>query len=102
MDMRELFDEAEERAVRDLLLLPEDARWEHLRSLLEREPKRRYDALLHAMYVELVRDILYPDVEGGQWTRLGWNEVVEGRSSPTEFIHELRLAKAAGSSTGRL
>lgn len=102
MDLRDLFDEAEERAVRDLLLLTEDARWQHLRSLLEREPKRRYDTLLHTAYLEIVRDILYPDVGRGQWARLGWDEVIDGKSSPAQFIHEVRLAKAAGSSTGRL
>jgi len=102
MDMRELFDEAEARAVRDLLALSEDARWDHLRHLLEREPKRRAEVILHMAYLEVVRDILYPDVGRVQWASLGWDEVLDGKASPAQFIHDLRLAKAAGSADGRL
>jgi hypothetical protein len=52
---------------------------------------------------ELVRDALYPGITREQWRRLDRTRALRaGRVDAEIFVHKLRLAKAAGSSTGRL
>lgn len=80
----------------------EDARWNVLRdSLVESNSKER-ESMLANLTLDAVRDLLYPGIDRDRWRKLGWSNVLGGRVTPEDFIHKLRLAKATGSSSGKL
>jgi hypothetical protein len=94
--------EAAERAERVLQFRSEDGQWDVLKDLLEAEPSRQREQMIHSLALEAVRDSLYPGIDRIQWSKLGWSDVLGGRKSAAQFVHDVRLAKATGSVRGRL
>jgi hypothetical protein len=54
------------------------------------------------LMLEAIRDTLYLGVDRKRWSRLGWSDVLAARKSVEKFIHEVRRAKAAGATRGKL
>jgi len=94
--------EAAERAERALQFRTEDGQWDLLNDLLEAESGGQRERMIHALTLEAIRDSLYPGIDRKQWSKLGWSDVLGGRKSAAQFVHDVRLAKAAGSARGRL
>ena len=80
----------------------EDGRWNILRDVLVESSFKEREAMLALLTLDAVRDLLYPGIDRDRWRKLGWSDVLGGRVTPEDFIHKLRLAKATGSSSGRL
>jgi hypothetical protein len=95
-------DEAAERAERALQFRNEDGQWDVLKDLLEAEPGRQRERMIEALALEAIRDTLYPGIDRKRWSQLGWSDVLGGRKSAARFVHDVRLAKSAGSSHGKL
>ena len=98
----ELLEQAMQRAEWILDARDHDGQWGAFRDLLEGEPAHQREAALHCLTLEIVRDTLVPGVDRQRWARLGWNRVLSGEVSPVKFVHELRMALAAGSRRGKL
>ena len=95
--------EAGERADRTFPeWMTEDQRWEAFREILAEEPGRQRESVVHHLMLMELLHRLYPRLDSARWKQFGWNDVLGGRLSPEAFIHRVRLAKAAGSKTGRL
>lgn len=93
---------AQERADALLQSGTEDERWNaFLDALLESSTQQR-ESMLALLTLEVVRDMLYPGIDRDRWRSLGWSDTLGGRMAPEMFIHKLRLAKATGSSSGKL
>ena len=73
-----------------------------LRDLLVAEPARQREAAIEYLKLAMIRDELYPGIDRNRWAKLGWGDVLAGRKSAEKFIHDVRLAKAAGASGGKL
>ncbi|MGQ0648243.1 MAG: hypothetical protein ACT4P7_11800 [Gemmatimonadaceae bacterium] len=52
--------------------------------------------------LDAVRDLLALGLTHEQWKKAGWGDVLGGRTPDDRFVHQLRLALAAGSSRGKL
>lgn len=98
----EMLNEAAQRARACLQDRSDDERWAVLGDVLEKEAAGRREEAILSLTTDALRDQLYPDIDRKQWMRLGWNNVRAGRTPIEAFIHKLRVAKAAGSKTGRL
>ena len=95
-------DEARDRADAALRWRDEDGRWAVLREMLEGESERQREQMIRMLTLEALRDALYPGIDRKRWATLGWGDVLSGRKSVERFIHDVRLAKAAGASGGKL
>jgi hypothetical protein len=93
---------AQERAEVLLRSQTEDQRWNVLRDALVESNSKQRESMLALLTLEAVRDSLYPGINRDQWRKLGWSDALSGRATPEDFIHKLRLAKATGSSSGKL
>lgn len=80
----------------------EDGRWETFREILEGEAERQRQHAIHMLMLQELLDRLYPNLESANWRQFGWNDVLSGKLSADVFIHRVRMARAAGSKTGRL
>ena len=80
----------------------EDAAWNVLRDALVESNSKERESMLANLTLDAVRDLLYPGIDRDRWRKLGWSNVLGGRVTPEDFIHKLRLAKATGSSSGKL
>ena len=98
----EMLEEARERAERALNYKTEDGKWDVLMEALATSVTRQREAAIEILTVELIRDNLYPGISRERWKRLGWSNALGGRIDPNQFVHNLRLARAAGSKTGKL
>jgi hypothetical protein len=98
----EMQEEARARAEKELVFRREDDRWVVLEELMVRDTERMREQAIEFMKLEIIRDTLYPNISREQWRKLGWNAARENQIAARKFIHKLRLAKAAGSQSGRL
>jgi hypothetical protein len=80
----------------------EDEAWTLLAEILTASAERQRASAIRCLVESFVRDALYPGLSREQWRALGWNDALGGRVTPAQFIHRLRVAKASGSTTGKL
>jgi len=80
-----------------------EGRWMVFGIILEGAPARQREAMIAYVTVEALRDILMPGFDRRD-PRLGrkWKDVLSGRLSADRFIHDWRLAHAAGLRSGEL
>ena len=97
-----IMQEAEERAEKLLAFRTVEDQWTVFEELIAEAAAKQRDHAIHETTITMVRDRLYPKVSRQQWQKLGWSKVLGGGASIASFIHRLRLALAAGSSTGKL
>ena len=93
---------AQDRAEALLRFRTEDDRWNVLRDALVEANSKQRESMLTLLTLDEVRDLLYPGIDRDRWRKLGWSDALGGRVTPDAFIHKLRLAKATGSSSGKL
>lgn len=98
----ELNRDAQQLAGRALEGRSEHESWELFRHALEFNAGAQRAGAVNLLAIEMIAEALYPEISREQWRKLGWNDALSGRMSPQAFIHKLRLAKAAGSKTGRI
>lgn len=98
----DMWDDAMQRAQHVLRASDDEGQWTAFRELLEGEAARTREEAVHMLCLELVCNALVPGVDRTRWARLGWNRVLAGEVSAAGFVHELRLARAAGSARGKL
>lgn len=94
--------EAEERAEKLLAYRTNDDKWAVLEDRITAQVARQREEAIEYMVTERIRDLLYPGVSREQWQKLRWSSVLAGSTPVGQFLHKLRLALAAGSTSGRL
>lgn len=96
--------EARSRAIALLSdCLTEDQRWTMLEGLLkQRRAEERERAIEHLVPHFLLVELFGQPLHHGEIRQLGLGDALSGKITPENFIHRVRLAKAAGSGMGKL